>query len=145
MVDPMNPLGGLALKVSVPSLVPVETPSSSDRSGAAKPTPSPPSGPGPSAPRPSPQEVREAAEEVGTFLKRSDARLELQQVRPASSDLAFQVDQDTGIAFFKVIDSGTRKVIRQVPSEEVLAMAKKLRELSADASAPPGVLVNKEG
>jgi len=89
--------------------------------------------------------VREAAEEVGTFLKRSDARLELQQVRPASSDLAFQVDQDTGIAFFKVIDSGTRKVIRQVPSEEVLAMAKKLREMSPDGSAPPGVLVNKEG
>lgn len=145
MVDPVIPLGGLALKAAASSLVPVEGASPPDRSRAAKPSPSPPSGQGPTASRPSSEEVREAAEEVGAFLKRSDPRLELQAERPTTSDLAFQVDQDTGIAYFKVIDSGTRKVIRQVPSEEVLAMARKLRELASDAAAPSGVLVNKEG
>lgn len=60
------------------------------------------------------------------------------------SNLVFQVDESSGHTFFKVVDANTQEVIRQVPSEEILAMARKLREL-ANPKGAPGVLVDKEG
>jgi flagellar protein FlaG len=38
--------------------------------------------------------------------------------------LDFQVDEDTGIHVVKVLDTDTKEVIRQFPSEEILAIAK---------------------
>jgi flagellar protein FlaG len=65
-------------------------------------------------------------------------------LREFQSDLLFQVDESTGHTFFKVVDAKTQEVIRQVPSEEILAMARKLRELASPKEAS-GVLVDKEG
>lgn len=41
-------------------------------------------------------------------------------------DIQFSLDQDSGKTVVKVIDSGTREVIRQFPSEEALELAKAL-------------------
>lgn len=79
-----------------------------------------------------PAEVNSAAQVFSDFL---------QQTQP---DLVFQVDRATNEPYFKVVDAKTRKVIRQVPSEEVLAMAHKLREL-AHSLDPSGVLVDQQG
>jgi flagellar protein FlaG len=79
-----------------------------------------------------PAEVASAAQVFSDFL---------QQTQP---DLVFQVDRATHEPYFKVVDAKTRKVIRQVPSEEVLAMAHKLREL-AHAMGASGVLVDQQG
>ena len=38
----------------------------------------------------------------------------------------FSLDDDTGMTVVKVIDKGTKEVIRQIPSEEMLAIAKAL-------------------
>ena len=38
----------------------------------------------------------------------------------------FSLDDDTGITVVKVIDKNTKEVIRQIPSEEMLAIAKAL-------------------
>ncbi len=61
------------------------------------------------------------------------------------SNLQFRQDQDTGHLYFKVVNPVTQEVIRQVPSEEVLAMARKLKELSDAGKKAPGVLLDQQG
>lgn len=43
-----------------------------------------------------------------------------------ASELKFSIDDDTGIQVVKIIDNTTQEVIRQMPSEEMLAVAKAL-------------------
>ena len=73
-----------------------------------------------------------AAKQVADYLQKS------------SSDLEFGVDKDTGQYYFKVINPETHETIRQVPTEEMLAMAKRLRELG-DAKNASGVLMDEQG
>lgn len=47
-------------------------------------------------------------------------------VKPVNNNLEFSVDKDSGQMVVKVVDRSTREVIRQVPSEEMLAIAKTL-------------------
>lgn len=44
-------------------------------------------------------------------------------IQNSRRDLHFSVDKDSGRVVVKVIDSETREVIRQIPSEEVIALA----------------------
>lgn len=146
MVDQTNPLGSTVSRAPVVLLAAAEQLQGSDRTTATK-APAPrPERPAESVSKPSRTEVEEAAKEVDGFLKKSNSTLELKQngVDASYSDLLFRVDKDSGISFFKVVDVNTRKVIRQIPSEEVLAMARKLRELSGQTDAK-GVLMNEEG
>ncbi len=63
-------------------------------------------------------------------------------VQNVSRELRFDVDEDTGRTVITVKDSTTDQVIRQIPGEEVLALAKVLEESpTADAR---GVLINSE-
>lgn len=64
-----------------------------------------------------PQQVQESVTKI------NDTILSL------SRDIQFSVDQDTGREVVKVVDTRTNSVIRQIPSEEVLAIAKRLDEL----------------
>lgn len=73
-----------------------------------------------------------AAKRVADYLQKS------------SSDLEFGVDKDTGQYYFKVINPETHETIRQVPTEEMLAMAKRLRELG-DSKNASGVLMDEQG
>ena len=47
-------------------------------------------------------------------------------VQPINNDLEFSIDKDTGKTVVKVIDINTKEVIKQFPSEEMLAIAKAL-------------------
>ena len=47
-------------------------------------------------------------------------------VKPINSNIEFSVNHDTGQLVVKIIDRATKEVIRQMPSEEVLAIAKAL-------------------
>lgn len=49
-----------------------------------------------------------------------------QVVRPLAQSLQFSIDQDTHNTVVKIVDTETNKVIRQIPSEEMLQMAKAL-------------------
>jgi len=49
-------------------------------------------------------------------------------VQSVKRNLQFSIDNDSGRTVVKVIDADTDKVIRQIPSEEVLSMAKRLEE-----------------
>ena len=46
-----------------------------------------------------------------------------------ANNLQFTVDEDTGIDVVKVVDTDTKEVIRQFPSEEILAIAKAIDQL----------------
>ena len=47
-------------------------------------------------------------------------------VQSIQSDLQFSVDEDSGRTVVKVVDTQTKEVIRQFPSEEALNLAKTL-------------------
>lgn len=66
-------------------------------------------------------------------------------------DLNFKVDDDTGKSIITVTDSVTKKVIRQIPSEEIVELAKNLQSMVQKAEAgtsaapigsPTGSLLN---
>ncbi|THF64150.1 flagellar protein FlaG [Pseudothauera rhizosphaerae] len=52
-----------------------------------------------------------------------------QAIRPVARNLLFSIDEDTGKTVIKVIDTTTDEVIRQIPSEEIIAIAKALDKL----------------
>lgn len=60
------------------------------------------------------QQLDEAVKAVNDFVK------------SVNNSLQFSVDDDTGKTVVKVIDSVTKEVIKQFPSEEMLAIAKAL-------------------
>ena len=62
-------------------------------------------------------QVEEAAKAVNDFLK------------PINNSLQFQLDEDTGQTVVKGIDTATKDVIRQFPSEEMLSIAKAIDKM----------------
>ncbi len=51
-------------------------------------------------------------------------------VRSIQKDIKIQVNSDTGDILVKVISEETGKVIREIPSEEMLALAARMEEIS---------------
>jgi len=85
----------------------------------------------------------QAAPETATSPEKALAQIN-SHLQQSSTDLKIQVDKATGRTVFKVVDQNTGKVVLQVPSEEVLAMARNLRTLDPKLGAS-GVLVDKQG
>lgn len=85
----------------------------------------PAAGSTPPLPEPSASDIRDALDEVR------------QTLAPVAQDLLFSIDDDTGKTVIKVIDSSTDEVIRQIPSEEILAISKALDKLQ-------GLLIKQE-
>ena len=54
-------------------------------------------------------------------------------VQNLQRDLQFEVDLDLGQTVISVVDRSTNEVIRQIPSEEAVARAQRLREQFEDA------------
>ena len=79
------------------------TAASSDALGAKKPTPL--------------EQVQQAMEDVRNAIA------------PVAQDLLFSIDEDTGKTIVKVVDASTDEVIRQIPSEEIISIAKALDKL----------------
>jgi flagellar protein FlaG len=63
-------------------------------------------------PEPTPQRVAQAVQQIQSYL--SDSQRQLQ----------FQVDADSGRTIVRVINPETNEVIRQIPGEEVLKLAR---------------------
>ena len=53
-------------------------------------------------------------------------------IRNIQRDLAFNIDEDSGKTVIRVIDSESGELIRQIPSEKVLAIATQLRDFQDD-------------
>ena len=69
--------------------------------------------------KPNPKQLAEALKSINTVL----------QVR--SPDLEFSFDSDSARTIVKVVDTKTHEVIRQMPSEEALQIAKALEHLES--------------
>ncbi|NVJ49486.1 MAG: flagellar protein FlaG [Gammaproteobacteria bacterium] len=59
--------------------------------------------------------------------------------------LRFQVDEFTGDTVIKVFDRSTDELIRQIPSEEMLTLSKRLKELNeSESETSTGILIRQE-
>lgn len=67
------------------------------------------------------QNAQSAPEQLKAAVKAANDFVSL-----VNNSLEFNVDKDTGMTVVKVIDKNTNDVIRQIPSEEMLAIAKAL-------------------
>jgi flagellar protein FlaG len=59
-------------------------------------------------------------------------------------NLAFSVDENTKRSVVTVKDSSSGDVIRQIPSEEVLRLAERIKDLQQDVGSSVGILLNKQ-
>jgi flagellar protein FlaG len=76
----------------------------------------------------------EAVKSVGEYLQQK------------SPDIAYKVDRESGRYYFNVINPETKETIRQVPAEEVLAMARRVREMNESHNQEAmGILVDQQG
>ncbi len=84
-----------------------------------------------SSPQAAPAES--AAPQLSPEKQRAEVESATQAVRnfvqPIANNLEFSVDDDTGKTVIKVMDSSTKEVIRQIPSEEILEIARALDRL----------------
>lgn len=65
-------------------------------------------------------------------------------VQSQNRNLNFSYNQDSNQSVVKVTDSETGELIRQIPSEEVLRLSERIKDLQSDVGATVGVLFNKE-
>jgi flagellar protein FlaG len=61
-----------------------------------------------------------------------------------SRELNFSIDQNSQRTVVSVVDKKSGDLIRQIPSEEFLKIAEKLKSMQSNVKQPIGVLVNKE-
>lgn len=73
------------------------------------------------------QPDREAVERALQEVKKA--------VDPMARNLQFSIDEDTGQTIVRIVDTATKEVIRQIPSEEVLAIAKALDRANGDTTS----------
>ena len=81
-----------------------------------------------------PARLQGSASDVPASPAAKPSMAELQQVladvqeviRPVAQDLLFSIDKDSGRTVVKIVDSSTDEVIRQIPSEELLSIARAL-------------------
>lgn len=65
-------------------------------------------------------------------------------VQAKNRQLDFSIDEKSQRSVVKVTDSESGDVIRQIPSEEVLALSERIKNLQSDVGAAVGVLFNKQ-
>lgn len=65
-------------------------------------------------------------------------------VQSVKRNLSFSLDEASGHTVIKVVDSDSGKLVRQIPSEEVIALASYLQSVQEDAAVadkmPTGIL-----
>ncbi len=78
------------------------------------------------------QDLDIAVQEIQSFL----------QVQ--NRNLAFSIDDDTKRSVVTVKESSSGEVIRQIPSDEVLRLAERIKDLQQDIGSSVGVLLNNK-
>ncbi len=71
------------------------------------------------------EQLEDAVKQINDFLK------------PVNSAIQFSLDDETGTTVIKIVDTATKEVLRQVPSEEMLRIARALDKIA-------GVLIQQK-
>ncbi len=77
---------------------------------------------------PEDQEVKQSEQDVTQQLEDSVSQLN-ELAQSVQRDLHFSIDEFSGDTVIQVLDSKTEEVIRQIPSEEVLALARNIESM----------------
>lgn len=89
--------------------------------------------PAKAAPAPSPVQAlpvkQPAAQRTDADTLRDAVRAANAAVKSLSNSLEFSVDQQSGRTVVRIVDADTQQLIRQLPSEEMLAIARALDRL----------------
>jgi flagellar protein FlaG len=104
----------------IESLTSLVSTASSGASARARPAP-PPQQPVPGQTQPAPTQDLEQVRQAAETLNR--------QLEASAQNLRFSLDESTGKMIVRVVDTATGDVIRQVPSEELLAINRSLDRL----------------
>ena len=95
-----------------------------NRSAVAAAKPTEPAGLGPTG------TSEDARNRQGGHAPASTEALTVQKIaQSVTSTLEFSIDADSGRAVVKIFDNATRELVRQIPMEEMLALAKSLDQL----------------
>lgn len=116
----IQPLGSPQAHTSLPSLATADSrvAPSPPPSGVAATASTTPASQQAEGNRPvSEKELQEAVGQIKDFIQ------------PLNDSLEFSVDEDTGRTIVKVVDLQTKEVLRQIPSEEAMNIAKALDKL----------------
>ena len=131
MADHVNPLGGLASGLHVAQAAATSRPAA-EKAPSTKTSELPPQ-----------RQEGQPAAKAATSPETAAAQLN-SHLQQTATELKFQEDKDTGRTTFKIVNKSTGEVLLQVPSEEVLAMARNLQALDTNMGAS-GILVDKKG
>jgi len=82
--------------------------------------------------QPSAQQLKSAVESLNQAMRKSTPNLE------------FSVDADTKKQIVKMVDTQTGTLIRQYPSEEVVAIARSIDQFLANQQVQHGLLLNQK-
>lgn len=132
MADQLNATGSMTTGLPLALLAASAPKPATEKPRLAKTADSQPQKPGTQAASEPNHSSDAAMDEVNNHLQQS------------GSELKFQMDSGTGRTVFKVVNPNSGEVLLQVPSEEMLALARNLRSLDSPAGAS-GVLMDKEG
>ena len=98
--------------------------------------------------RPSPSAPPQAAPSVSQASVSQATREIADYMQSVSRALKISVDEDLGATVIRVLDPQTDKLIRQIPPEEALALARFIAEQRAAperGAAIPGILLDRKG
>lgn len=77
--------------------------------------------------------AKQVTDSSPTSVKKEELAKELSKinafVQGRASNVQFVTDEDTGLDIVKVIDTSTKEVIRQMPTQEAVQIAKALDQL----------------
>jgi flagellar protein FlaG len=141
MANPINP--------SVPSLPQGGSVPRSASQAAAAPAESARQSAAPGG-NPAPVAVQPAQQSAQSAQELAQATRDISEyIQTVSRNLDISVDDELGRVVVRVTDAETGDTVRQIPSDEVLALARFFRAQQADSEAADpirkGLLVNKEG
>jgi flagellar protein FlaG len=74
----------------------------------------------------------------------SPAREPVEQSASQKTQLRFSVDEPSGRMVVSIVDRDTSEVVRQIPAEEMLAIARQIEERLRDAGTTDGLFVTGE-
>lgn len=79
-----------------------------------------------------PEQLEEAVASVNEF------------VQSFSRSLQFNIDDNSGDTVVRVVDQETNEVVRQIPSEEILAISQRIQDLNEQLSDTTGVILSTQ-
>jgi flagellar protein FlaG len=75
-----------------------------------------------------PQPETQPTVATGNLVQQAVEQIQ-QTTEKLAQNLQFSIDEDTGITVIKVLDSQTQEVIRQIPTEEAVSIARTLDQV----------------